>query len=299
VHGANGFLIDQFLQSGTNRRRDAYGGSVGNRARFALEVVQAAVDVFGAGRVGYKMSPSAKLGGISDENPLATFRYLAGQLNQFGLAYLHVMEALPGHLMAAPSDQPRIAPALRQVFTGPLILNGGYTQETAEQALTHHEADLVSFGVPFIANPDLVARYQQGAPLNQVDPAAFYGGTDHGYIDYPTLRQVGLNRSGKQGSPMLLVFAARRKKLAPLALQATSVRATVHDLPVRCWRNNSQQEQVRKCEIWARYPRSHLFSSVEQSLAFATPTHGGVPERFVASGIRSGEYAPHWPSKQP
>jgi len=190
VHGANGFLIDQFLQSGTNRRTDEYGGSIENRARFALEVVQAAVDVLGADRVGYKMSPSANLGGIYDENPLATFSYLAGQLDRFGLAYLHVMEALPGHFMAAKPDQPRIAPALRHLFSGPFILNGGYTQETAEQALANHEADLISFGVPFIANPDLVARFQQGAPLNQADPATFYGGTDQGYIDYPILDEA-------------------------------------------------------------------------------------------------------------
>lgn len=186
VHGANGFLIDQFLQSGTNLRTDEYGGSVENRARFALEVVQAAVDVFGAGRVGYKMSPSANLGGISDANPRATFSYLAGQLDRFGLAYLHVMEALPGHFMAPKERKEPIAPALRKLFTGPFILNGGYGKETAEQALANQEADLISFGAPFIANPDLVARYRNGAPLSQADHSVFYGGTDRGYIDYPS-----------------------------------------------------------------------------------------------------------------
>lgn len=184
IHGANGFLVDQFLQSGTNLRTDEYGGSVEKRARFALEVVQAAVDVFGAGRVGYKMSPSANLGGISDADPRATFSYLAGQLQRLELAYLHVMEALPGHFMAAKEGSEPIAPALREVFTGPLILNGGYDKETAERTLAAREADLISFGVPFIANPDLVARYRSGAPLSPADPSAFYGGSDQGYIDY-------------------------------------------------------------------------------------------------------------------
>lgn len=184
IHGANGFLIDQFVQSGTNLRTDEYGGSVENRTRFAIEVVQAAVDVFGASRVGYKMSPSANLGGISDANPLETFSFLAGQLERFGLAYLHVMEALPGHFMAPKERKEPIAPALRKVFSGPFILNGGYDNESAEQALASKDADLISFGVPFIANPDLVARYRTGAPLSQADPSTFYGGSDHGYIDY-------------------------------------------------------------------------------------------------------------------
>lgn len=187
IHGANGFLIDQFLQSGTNLRTDEYGGSLENRARFALEVVQAAVDVFGADRVGYKMSPSANLGGIFDDNPKATFSYLAGQLERFGLAYLHVMEALPGHFMAPKESKEPLAPALRKIFTGPFILNGGYDKEMAENAITAQEADLISFGVPFIANPDLVARYRTDAPLSQADPNSFYGGTDKGYIDYPSI----------------------------------------------------------------------------------------------------------------
>lgn len=186
IHGANGFLIDQFLQSGTNLRTDEYGGSLENRARFALEVVQAAVDIFGAGRVGYKMSPSANLGGISDANPRETFSYLAEQLEQFGLAYLHVMEALPGHFMAPKEKKEPIAPSLRKVFTGPFILNGGYDKETAEHALDTQAADLISFGVPFIANPDLVARYQTDVPLSPANPSTFYGGSDHGYIDYPS-----------------------------------------------------------------------------------------------------------------
>ncbi|MCC2545545.1 alkene reductase [Hymenobacter sp. BT175] len=194
IHGANGYLIDQFIQDGTNQRTDEYGGSVENRARFALEIVQAAADVLGADRVGIRLAPNGSMGGIKDADRLGTFSYLTEQLNRFGLAYLHVIEALPGHPMAAPAGQPAIAPALRQIFRGPFILNGGYTQETAESALANKEADLVSFGVPFIANPDLVERYQQGAALNTPDPATFYGGGEKGYIDYPAIaeQQVGL-----------------------------------------------------------------------------------------------------------
>lgn len=189
IHGANGYLVDQFIQSSTNQRTDEYGGSVENRARFALEVVQAAVDVLGADRVGIRLSPTGNVGGIHDENRLATFSYMTEQLNKFGLAYLHVIEALPGHPMAAKAGQEPVGPALRSIFTGPFILNGGYTQETAEKALANKEADLIAFGVPYIANPDLVERFEQGAALNTPDQATFYGGDDKGYIDYPTLQE--------------------------------------------------------------------------------------------------------------
>ncbi|RZK22049.1 MAG: alkene reductase [Hymenobacter sp.] len=189
IHGANGYLVDQFIQSSTNQRTDEYGGSVENRARFALEVVQAAVEVLGADRVGIRLSPTGNVGGIHDEDRLATFSYVTEQLNKFNLAYLHVIEALPGHAMAAKPGQAPVGPALRKIFTGPFILNGGYTQETAEHALANHEADLIAFGVPYIANPDLVERYQQGAALNTPDPATFYGGDDKGYIDYHSLQE--------------------------------------------------------------------------------------------------------------
>lgn len=187
IHGANGYLVDQFIQDGTNQRTDKYGGSVANRARFALEVVQAAVDVLGADRVGIRLSPTGTVGRIHDTDRQATFSYVTEQLNQFGLAYLHVIEALPGHSMAAKPGQEPVGPALRKIFTGPFILNGGYTQETAEHALDNHEADLIAFGVPYLANPDLVARYEQGTALNMPDQTTFYGGDDHGYIDYPSL----------------------------------------------------------------------------------------------------------------
>ncbi|TGE21368.1 alkene reductase [Hymenobacter aquaticus] len=190
IHGANGYLVDQFIQDGTNQRTDEYGGSVENRARFALEVVQAAADVFGADRVGIRLAPTGAMGGITDSDRVRTFRYVAEQLNALGLAYLHVIEALPGHPMAAAPGVPAVAAELRKVFTGPFILNGGYTQETAEAALANNEADLIAFGVPFIANPDLVERFEQGTALNMPDQATFYSGGDKGYIDYPSLEEA-------------------------------------------------------------------------------------------------------------
>lgn len=187
IHGANGYLLDQFIQDGTNQRTDEYGGSVENRARFVLEVVQATADVFGADRVGIRLAPTGNVGGISDADRLGTFSYVTEQLNKFGLAYLHIIEALPGHSMAAKPGQEPVGPHLRKIFKGPFILNGGYTQETAEAALDNNEADLIAFGVPYLANPDLVERFEQGTALNMPDQSTFYSGGDEGYIDYPSL----------------------------------------------------------------------------------------------------------------
>ncbi|GAB3829049.1 alkene reductase [Hymenobacter jeollabukensis] len=200
IHGANGYLLDQFLQDGSNQRTDAYGGSVENRSRFVLEVVQAVVDELGADRVGIRLSPQGSAS-IQDSDALGTFSYVTEQLNRFGLAYLHVLEPLPGHPMARPEGKPAIGPALRKIFKGTFMLNGGYTQETAELALENNEADLISFGVPFIANPDLVARFEQGAALNQPDFATFYVPGDKGYIDYPSLQEANQEKAAEyQGS---------------------------------------------------------------------------------------------------
>lgn len=188
IHGANGYLLDQFLQDGANQRTDEYGGSVENRSRFVLEVVQAVVDELGADRVGIRFSPQGSAS-IQDSDPVSTFSYVTEQLNRFNLAYLHVIEALPGHPMARPT-QPAVAAKLRTIFNGAFILNGGYTQQTAEAALENHEADLIAFGVPFIANPDLVERLEQGAALNTPDPATFYVPGEKGYTDYPTLAET-------------------------------------------------------------------------------------------------------------
>jgi N-ethylmaleimide reductase len=193
IHGANGYLLDQFLQDGANQRTDEYGGTLENRARLVLEVVQAVVDELGADRVGIRFSPQGS-SSIFDSNPLATFSYVTEQLNRFNLAYLHVIEALPGHPMARKPGTEPIAPALRGIFNGAFILNGGYTQETAEEALANNEADLIAFGVPFIANPDLVERFEQGAALNQPDFATFYVPGDKGYIDYPSLAESSVSQ---------------------------------------------------------------------------------------------------------
>ena len=186
IHGANSYLLDQFLRDGANHRTDEYGGSVRNRARFPLEVTQAVVDVWGAGRVGYRVSPNGTGYSISDSDPVATFSYLAEALSKMGLAYLHVYEAIAGR-SALPEHVTRVTPFLRERFRGPLIVNGGYDAQSAERALASGEADFVAFGVPYLANPDLVERFKRGAPLNAPDFGTFFQGEEKGYTDYPAL----------------------------------------------------------------------------------------------------------------
>ena len=171
IHGANGYLIDQFLRDGTNKRTDHYGGSVENRSRFLLEVTEAVVNAWRADRVGVRISPTSDFNDQRDSNPEALFTYAAAQLNRFGLAYLHVLEALPGHMLAMPG--PRQTPAIRRAFRGPLMINGGYTAELGAQAIERGETHIIAYGVPFLANPDLVERYRTGAPLNPPDFATF------------------------------------------------------------------------------------------------------------------------------
>jgi N-ethylmaleimide reductase len=187
LHGANGYLIDQFLRDGSNRRTDDYGGSVVNRVRFLGEVTAAAADVWGGDRVGVRLSPRNPNNGMSDSDPEATFSYAAHTLNRFGLAYLHVLEPIAGP-MAQPG--PRVTPALRAIFRGPLMVNGGYDAVTGAGVIARGEADLVAFGVPFLANPDLPRRLRERAPLNEPDRATFYGGGAEGYVDYPTLDEA-------------------------------------------------------------------------------------------------------------
>ena len=202
LHGANGYLIDQFLRDGTNHRTDRYGGSVENRVRFLEEVVEAVVDVWGGARVGVRLSPLGAVNGMSDTDPVATFGYAAHALNRFNLAYLHVSELL-GAAGADDDVDPaasgstystegaligRISPVLKAIFRGPFIANGGYDGETGNAAIAGRRADLVAFGVPFLANPDLPERLRAGAPLNAPDRATFYGGDEHGYTDYPVLQ---------------------------------------------------------------------------------------------------------------
>jgi N-ethylmaleimide reductase len=191
LHGANGYLLDQFLRDGANRRTDAYGGSIANRARFPLEVAEAVIGVWGTSRVGYKVSPNGTMYSMSDSDPIATFTHLARQLHLLGIGYLHVTEPIAG----SSALSARVAPALsilRRVFRGTLIANGGYDAGSGRTAIAEGKADLVAFGVPFIANPDLPMRYLKRAPLNSADPATFYSGEEKGYIDYPTLTSHSL-----------------------------------------------------------------------------------------------------------
>jgi N-ethylmaleimide reductase len=186
LHGANGYLLDQFLRDGANRRTDEYGGSVRNRARFPLEVTEAVVAVWGTDRVGYKVSPNSSFNSMSDSDPIATYSYFADELSRRGLLYLHATEGVAGP-MAPPAGTILAAPMLRKRFAGALILNGGYDASSGDAAIARGDADLIAFGVPMLANPDLPARYAKQAPLNAPDPATFYAGEAKGYIDYPAL----------------------------------------------------------------------------------------------------------------
>jgi N-ethylmaleimide reductase len=180
IHGANGYLIDQFTRSGTNRRSDRYGGSLENRLRFPLEVAEAVAGVWGGERVGYRISPTGAFNDMSDDNPGGTFTALATGLGQLGLVYLHVAEAFAG----SPRDE-AVMGAIRGAFPGVYIANGGYTGESGEARLAQGKADAIAFGSLFIANPDLPERLRAGAPLNEPDQSTFYGGDARGYTDYP------------------------------------------------------------------------------------------------------------------
>jgi N-ethylmaleimide reductase len=185
IHGANGYLLDQFLRDGTNRRTDAYGGATANRARLLLEVVEAVASVWGSDKVGVRLSPLQPFNDIRDSDPQATFGYVAEQLNRFNLAYLHITEMgkeAPG--AAGPAFN---LDELRPLYNGTYITNAGYTAETATAAIAENRADLVAFGKLFIANPDLPERFARNAPLNEPDADTFYQGGTQGYTDYPFL----------------------------------------------------------------------------------------------------------------
>lgn len=187
VHGANGYLLDQFLRDGTNQRTDEYGGTAANRARLLLETTRAVIEVWGSERVGARLSPFSDFNDMRDSDPMTTFTYAAQKLGELGIAYLHVMEPITSdHLPTKTANDP-LVPMLRKAFSGTFMLNGGYNKVTANAAIESGAADLISFGVPFLANPDLVRRYAQDAPLNIPDQATMYGGDAKGYIDYPTL----------------------------------------------------------------------------------------------------------------
>jgi 2,4-dienoyl-CoA reductase-like NADH-dependent reductase (Old Yellow Enzyme family) len=180
IHAANGYLIDQFLQDSTNKRTDRYGGSIENRARLLLEVTDAAIAVWGAGKVGVHLAPRGDAHSMGDSNPLATFSYVAKELGKRKIAFICTREALRDDSIGAE---------LKQAFGGVYIANEGFTAETAEQVVEAGQADAVAFGKAYIANPDLVRRFQQHLPLNEPDFASFYGVANEnkalGYIDYP------------------------------------------------------------------------------------------------------------------
>ena len=192
IHSANGYLLDQFLEDRTNHRTDAYGGSIENRARLLLEVVDAVVELWGKGRVGVRLSPYGKFSDMGDSNPVALFSYVLEQLSLRQIAYAHLVEPRVGSAGSGdPIDDsaPRTSHIFRKAFSGVLISAGGYTGATAEQTIAEHHADAVAFGRLFIANPDLPERFRSKAALNVPDRQTFYGGTEKGYTDYPSLAQ--------------------------------------------------------------------------------------------------------------
>jgi 2,4-dienoyl-CoA reductase-like NADH-dependent reductase (Old Yellow Enzyme family) len=180
IHGANGYLVDQFLQDSSNHRTDGYGGSIENRARFLLEATDAAISVWGAGRVGMHLAPRGDLHGIGDSNPAATFGYVARELGRRHLAFIMARER------QAPDS---IGLELRKAFGGIYIANEGFTRESAEQIVADGGADAVAFGKAFIANPDLVRRFAERAALNEPVPATFYAEGATGYTDYGSLEE--------------------------------------------------------------------------------------------------------------
>lgn len=193
IHAANGYLIDQFLRSGSNQRTDAYGGSIENRARLLVEVMDAVTAEIGAGRVGIRISPVTPANDVADPNPQPLFTYVVEQLARWPLAYVHVIEgATGGPRDYQQGDQPFDYAALRAAYQqaggkGAWMVNNGYDRELAMAAVAEGRADIVAFGKPFISNPDLVRRLRDNAPLNPWDTKTFYGGGERGYIDYPAL----------------------------------------------------------------------------------------------------------------
>ena len=182
IHAANGYLLDQFLRDGSNTRTDNYGGSLENRARLLMEVTKAVVAVAGADKTGLRLSPANPFNDMHDSNPQALFNYVTEQLNQFNLAYLHVVE---GGMAADVPDFDFVQ--MRKLFKGNYMANFAYDKARGNAAIASGHADVVAYGVPYLANPDLLERYKIDAPLNEANSKTFYGGTEKGYTDYPFL----------------------------------------------------------------------------------------------------------------
>ncbi len=186
IHGANGYLIDQFIRSKTNLRDDSYGGSLENRIRFPMMVVEAVVEVWGGDRTGIRLSPTGTFNDMHDEDPVATYGALAKYLDESGIAFIEVVEdSFQGNEVNGRPEA--VINAIRTGFTRTYIGNGNYTADEARRRINDGLCDLVSFGRPFISNPDLPERFRQDAPLNEYDADTFYGGDEHGYTDYPLL----------------------------------------------------------------------------------------------------------------
>ena len=186
LHGANGYLQDEFLQDGSNQRSDAYGGPVENRARLMLETARAMIGAWSAERVGVRLSPSSQLYGMRDSDSLATFGHVVRELDKLRIGYVHLCEPNAKALESGVQIE-HVARTFRPMTSAPIIVNGGFDRTRADAALAAGDADLVSFGVPYIANPDLAERLRTGAGLNKPDPSTFYGEGPRGFTDYPAL----------------------------------------------------------------------------------------------------------------
>jgi N-ethylmaleimide reductase len=184
IHAANGYLLDQFLRDGSNKRTDNYGGSFEDRARLLMEVTKAVVAVAGADKTGLRISPVNPFNDMHDSNPQALFNYVVTELNQFNLAYLHVVE---GGIHGGGKADAFDFVELRKLYKGAYMANLSYDKARGNAAIASGHADVIAYGVPFIANPDLVERYKTDAPLNEADANSFYGGAEKGYTDYPFL----------------------------------------------------------------------------------------------------------------
>jgi N-ethylmaleimide reductase len=191
IHAANGYLLQQFLEDKSNHRTDAYGGSIENRARLTLAVVDAAINAWDASHVGIRLSPAGAHYGMADSDRPALYDYVIRQLAQRDIGIIHVVRPNKASYDAGPVQIEDVAGFTRQRYAGPIIVNGGYDRDSADSVIQAGDADLVAFGLPFLANPDLVARLKTGAGYNTPDPTTFYGVGPKGYTDYPALDHVG------------------------------------------------------------------------------------------------------------
>jgi len=186
IHAANGYLIDQFLKTGSNRRTDEYGGAASNRVHFLTETVENILEVWDSRHVGVRISPTGGFNDMTDDNPLETFSVTVDKLNSYGLGYLHVVETAQNSKGSSQEDLAMSA-RLKKLWKGLYVVNGGYDKFRGEEALRTGQADAVAYGRAFIANPDLPRRLQLGAALNEPNPTTFYGGNADGYTSYPAL----------------------------------------------------------------------------------------------------------------